>query len=170
MSSSRTDSPRNASAAGPLDRRPGYLLKRAHQAFCAATDAALRSHGLTNVQYGVLIVLEDAGRLSGAELARRCYVTAQAMNDIVVGLERRGLVVRRPHPTHGRVLEASLTEDGRRTLEASHRAVLAVEAKMTGGLDEEERERLAAALRRCVEELEGDPEPTATPGRRRPTR
>jgi DNA-binding MarR family transcriptional regulator len=145
----------HAAPAGPLGSRPGYLLKRAHQAFCAATDAGLRNHGLTNVQYGVLVVLEEAGRLSGAELARRCYVTPQAMNDLVAGLERRGLVARQPHPTHGRVLEVSLTQDGRRTLEASHRTVLAVEARMTAGLDEQERDRLVVALRRCAEQLEG---------------
>jgi DNA-binding MarR family transcriptional regulator len=144
----------NAASPGPLDSRPGYLLKRAHQAFCAATDAGLRTHGLTNVQYGVLVILDEAGRLSGAELARRCYVTAQAMNDLVAGLERRGLVTRQPHPTHGRVLEVSLTEEGRRALEASHRTVLAVEARMTAGLDEQEREQLIVALRRCAEQFE----------------
>jgi DNA-binding MarR family transcriptional regulator len=152
MDGQATESP---PSAGPLGGRPGYLIKRVHQAFCAATDAGLRSHGLTNTQYGALVVLEEAGRLSGAELARRCYVTAQAMNDLVVGLERRGLVVRRPHPTHGRVLEVSLTPEGRRALEASHRTVLAIEAQMTGGLDEQEREQLVAALRRCAERLEG---------------
>ena len=145
----------HAASAGPLGSRPGYLLKRAHQAFCAATDAGLRNHGLTNVQYGVLVVLEEAGRLSGAELARRCYVTPQAMNDLVAGLERRGLVARQPHPTHGRVLEVSLTQDGRRTLEASHRTVLAVEARMTAGLGEQERDQLIVALRGCAEQLEG---------------
>jgi DNA-binding MarR family transcriptional regulator len=154
MTSSRAKSPRRAASPGPLDSRPGYLLKRAHQAFCAATDTALLNHGLTNAQYGALIVLEDAGRLSGAELARRCYVTAQAMNDIVVGLERRGLVERQPHPTHGRILEVSLSEGGRRALEASHASVLAIETRMTQGLDEQQREQLAVALRQCVEQLE----------------
>lgn len=145
-----------ASSAGPLGGRPGYLIKRVHQAFCSATDAALRAHGLTNTQYGALVVLEEAGSLSGAELARRCYVTAQTMNDLVVGLERRGLVARRPHRTHGRVLDVSLTPEGRQALEASHRSVLAIEARMTSGLEGREREQLVAALRRCAEELEGD--------------
>jgi DNA-binding MarR family transcriptional regulator len=104
---------------------------------------------------GVLVVLEEAGRLSGAELARRCYVTTRAMNDLVAGLERRGLVARQPHATHGRVLEVSLTRDGRRTLEAGHRTVLAVEARLTAGLDEQERDQLIVALRRCAEQLEG---------------
>ena len=98
-----------------LADRPGYLLKRAHQAFCTATDAALRPHGVTNAQYAALAILEQAEGLSGAELARRCFVTPQTMNEIVVGLERSGLVARRPHATHGRVLEASLTQRGRRS-------------------------------------------------------
>ncbi|MGH2461893.1 MAG: MarR family winged helix-turn-helix transcriptional regulator, partial [Chloroflexota bacterium] len=80
-------------------------------------------------------------------LARRCFVTPQTMNEIVVSLERRGLIERRPHPTRGRVIEAALTSRGRAVLTACHQAVQAIEARLVDGLDATERNRLAASPR-----------------------
>ncbi|WP_420481531.1 MarR family winged helix-turn-helix transcriptional regulator [Actinopolymorpha pittospori] len=71
--------------------------------------------------------------LSGAELARRCFVTPQTMNQIVAGLEARALVQRAPHPTHRRILQISLSERGRTLLVEAHRGVGAVESRMTAG-------------------------------------
>jgi DNA-binding MarR family transcriptional regulator len=138
----------------PVPERVGYLLKRAQHALRTALDDALGRLGLTIAQYAALAALED-GPLSGAALARRCFVTPQAMNEVLVGLERRGLVERRPHASHGRVLEARLSPAGRAALAPAHRAVLAVEKRMVEGLDEAERRRLVSALRRCVAGLEG---------------
>src|SRR5262245_55810185 len=121
-------------------------------------DEALRPLGLTTPQYAALAALE-AGPLSGAELARRCFVTPQTMNELLVGLERRGLVARRPHATHGRVVEARLHPEGSAALATCHRAVQAVEERMVAGLDDAERRRLADALRGCVAGLEAERTP-----------
>ncbi len=91
----------------------GYQLKRAQQALRTAMDEGLRAQGLTTPQYAALTHLEADGPLSGAELARRCFVTAQTINAILVGLERARLVERAPHANHGRVIEARLTKRGR---------------------------------------------------------
>jgi DNA-binding MarR family transcriptional regulator len=58
-----------------VEGRVGYELKRAQQAFYVVVDDPLRRVGLTNAQYAVLAMLEDEGALSGAELARRLFVT-----------------------------------------------------------------------------------------------
>src|SRR3954466_11229941 len=94
--------------------RIGYQLKRAQQALRTAMDEGLRAHGLTTPQYAALTHLEAAEPLSGAELARRCFVTAQTMNAILVGLERARLVERAPHANHGRVRDEGLTNERRR--------------------------------------------------------
>jgi DNA-binding MarR family transcriptional regulator len=59
-------------------------------------------------------------------VARRETVTAQTMNQLVARLAERGLVERRGHETHGRILTIHLTEAGRRAL-ADALAVAAVE-------------------------------------------
>ena len=112
----------------------GYLLRQAWHSFHGAMESALREHGLTGAQFAVLSVLARDPALSGADLARACNTTPQAINGVLGTVERDGLVERRPHPTHGRILQASLTPAGERRLAAAAPAVRAVEARIEQGL------------------------------------
>jgi DNA-binding MarR family transcriptional regulator len=136
-----------------MEGRVGYELKRAQQAFCVVVDDALRQVGLSNAQYAVLAMLEDEGALSGAELARRLFVTPQTINQLVASLQARGLVGRAPHPFHGRILQTSLTDHGRALLATAHQRVRAVEARMVAGLSEHERHELVRLLGACAHAL-----------------
>ena len=93
--------------------RPGWLLKRAQDALNAAMTAALGDFGATLPQYAVLTALAEEPGLSNADLARRTFVTPQTMNQVLRELEQRGWVSRHPHPGHGRILQAELTDGGR---------------------------------------------------------
>jgi DNA-binding MarR family transcriptional regulator len=106
-----------------VDGRSGYLLRQAWMALQSAMETVLREHGLTAVQYGVLTVLAREPGASGADLARACHTTPQAMNGVLATLERESLIGREPHPTHGRILQVNLTSEGERRLEAAHPAV-----------------------------------------------
>jgi len=119
-------------------------------------DGALKEVGLTTPQYAALSVVEGEEGLSGALLARRCFVTPQTMNGIVVNLEKAGLLERCPHPEHGRVLQAYLTGNGEGVLARAHALVNAVEGRMLEGLTEGERTRLLSVLRGCADALEHD--------------
>jgi DNA-binding MarR family transcriptional regulator len=110
-----------------IDGRSGFLLRQAWQAFHAAMEAALRPHDLTPAQYGALSVLAREPGASGADLARGSNTTPQAMNGMLATLQREGLVERRPHPTHGRIRQVTLTEEGQRRLDAAHPAVRGLE-------------------------------------------
>ena len=78
--------------------RPGYLLKRAQSALHAAMAAALREHSTTVSQYALLTALDEEPGLSNADLARRAFVTPQTMNQVLLELEEKQWVTRRPHP------------------------------------------------------------------------
>lgn len=139
-----------------LDTRVGYQLKRAEHALRLEMDVALRNLGLTTPQYAALSVLGDEAGLSGAELARRCFVTSQTMNQILVKLEVAGFIERRPHPEHGRILSAYLTKKGKKRVLAAHEVVEVIEERMLNGLGRKKRARLQDSLRSCVEALESD--------------
>ena len=131
----------------------GYHLKRAQQALRTAMDEGLRAQGLTTPQYAALTHLEADEPLSGAELARRCFVTAQTMNAILIGLERARLVERTAHAKHGRVIEARLTKRGRAKVEDAHRTVFEIEERMLFKITPAQRRRLNQSLRRLAENL-----------------
>jgi len=116
-------------------------------------DEALRPLGLSTPQYAVLTALAAQPGRSNAELARASFVTPQTMNGIVVGLAEAGLVERRPHPSHGRVLTTDLTRRGAALLAEAHPRVTEVERRMTAPLAPGQQRELLAALRACAEAL-----------------
>jgi DNA-binding MarR family transcriptional regulator len=142
-----------ADSSDHMADRVGYQLKRAQQALRTAMDRGLTAHAITTPQYAALSALETDEPLSGAELARCCFVSAQTMNEILVGLERAGLVERLPHPEHGRVLEARLTKRGGAKLRHAHKTVLEIEARMLSGMTAAGRRGAAELLRRFVQNL-----------------
>ena len=121
-----------------VEGHSGYLLRQAWYAFRNALDARLRAEGLSGAQYAALSVLARDPGMSGADLARVCNTTPQAMNGVVTTLEREGLVARRAHPSHGRILQAFLTEEGRRRLDRATPAVRAVERTIEADMSRDE--------------------------------
>ena len=106
-----------------VEGHSSYLLRQAWQVLSGAMEIALRPHGLTGPQYGVLSVLRHHPGASGADLARATNTTPQAMNGVLATLERESLIERQRHPTHGRILQATLTGEGQRRLEAADPAI-----------------------------------------------
>lgn len=141
-----------------LEERVGYVLKQVQQALRAAMDGALRQHGLSTPQYSVLQVLDEHPGVSGAALARRCFVAAQTANEMVAQLERIGLIERH-RSDDARVLRAYLTPEGRRLVQTCDRAVAAIEERMVSHLSEKERQQLIEHLQECVEALDNVREP-----------
>lgn len=110
---------------------------------------------MTTPQYATLSALqEDRAALSGAELARRCFVTPQTMNAIVQNLETSGFVTRSESPLHGRIMNVTLTPQGKTVVSRCHRVVLRIEEQMLAHLGAAERERLAEVLLECSQALE----------------
>ena len=137
--------------------RVGYLIKRAQTVLHNAMADTLGPHGLTVTQFAVLTGLDEEPGLSNADLARRAFVTPQSMHAVLQELERLQFVVRRPHPQHRRVLQAVLTEAGRRTLTSAANAVDAMEEQMLRKLSNPARSRLASALSACIDSLTETP-------------
>src|ERR1700688_4450178 len=108
----------------------GFALKQAQQALRTRLDSGLREIGLTTPQYAVLAFLKVEAGVSNAALARRAFVTPQTMQEILVALERAGLIARTPHPEHGRVQMTELTALGRGALEADSVIVADAEARL----------------------------------------
>jgi DNA-binding MarR family transcriptional regulator len=131
----------------------GIALRRALYTFRQVLEADLRPTHLSLPLAGILFSLGREDGLSSAELARRETVTAQTMNQLVTRMVKRGLVERRRHASHGRILTLHLTDDGRRALEETLGRAAAAERRMLAGFSASERDRLVRDLNRCVEAL-----------------
>jgi DNA-binding MarR family transcriptional regulator len=111
--------------------RIAYVVRMVSGALTQEMEQALRPVKLTQIQLAALVQLSlSTGHgLSTAELAKRCGVTAQSMSSALAGLCRRGLITRAPPPTHGRVVEIRVTDDGRTLAQQAQRLTAGVNAR-----------------------------------------
>ncbi|MDY7085187.1 MAG: MarR family transcriptional regulator [Actinomycetota bacterium] len=100
---------------------------------------------LTFSQLSALTSLQLAGALTPRELADVERVQPPTMTKIVGKLEERGLVVRTPHPTDGRQVILSATEQGRAVHAQFEKARNEWLATHLADLTPDERETLAKA-------------------------
>ncbi len=111
-----------------------YLVKRLELVIRALMDDALRPLGLTTLQYTALSVLAGRGPLSSAQLARRAFLRPQTMHEMVLTLEKRGLLARERHEGNKRILLATLTGKGRALLAECGPAVQEIECALLAEL------------------------------------
>jgi DNA-binding MarR family transcriptional regulator len=76
------------------------------------------------------------------------------VNVMVKGLEASGLIRRIRHPDHGRILLASLTVSGRRSLQRGRTVARAFQERVLSELTPSDRTRLARYLR-AIERASG---------------
>ena len=134
----------------------GYDLKITQHRLRQRLDAELARFGITAPQNAVLLAVAGNPRISNAELARAAFVTPQTMQAILVNLERGGLIVRSPHPEHGRVIMTELTSAGRKAVADGAKAADAVERQMLSRLSTEEAQVLRDLLKRCAAGLDDE--------------
>ena len=144
---------RAAPEAGQRGQRLTYLVKRLEMAERARMEEVLRPLGVTLHQYTALSILERREGLSSAQLARRHFVTPQAMHQLVASREHDGLIERRPDETNRRILRAWLTEHGAEVLRACHDVVDGLEARMLSALTYAEAVVFERALEQCLAAL-----------------
>jgi DNA-binding MarR family transcriptional regulator len=133
-----------------------YAIARLHQMVFASVSERAARHGLTALQFTTLSVLNRHGvPLSNSQLARRSFMTAQSMHEVIHRLEREGLIERTPHPNHGRKLPAALTGKGRRVLAACEVAVAEFEATMLRSFSKADRTTFLNMVKAAVQNLGG---------------
>jgi len=105
---------------------------------------------LTLTQLSALAALERCGPTTPGHLAAVERVRPPSMTRVLAGLHDRGLIRRSPHPTDGRQVLVSVTDDARAMMRADRRRREAWLAQRLSTLDADQRR----ALREVVPILE----------------
>tara|TARA_R110002020_G_scaffold27552_11_gene88840 strand:- start:1570 stop:1974 length:405 start_codon:yes stop_codon:yes gene_type:complete len=132
-----------------------YLLNQANQAVRSQLEQALRGLNLTGIQYTVLSIVGTRNGISSAELSRRFFVTPQTMNEIVTGLEKRGLLQREASAENKRILTASLTGLGEETLKECDGIADGIERAAFADMSDKDFNELRRILRGRLVALRG---------------
>lgn len=140
-----------------------WLMKRAFSLQRRSVEEAMRVHGVTAAQAGVLTQLLAQPGLSSSDIARNLLITAQASTVAVIGLEGEGLIERRADANHGRIRRCFLTEKGERIAEACFPVAREVEQKLLALFDDNQRAELAELLRLYLGQLPPEAGPHSDP-------
>jgi len=127
-----------------------YLLNQVNQIARGRLDGALGPLKMTGLQFTILSVIGRHDGLSSAELSRRFFVTPQTMNELIAGLEQRKLISKSPQPTNRRILQLTLTDDGRAMVRASEAVADAIEQEIFGFLPSADYENLHALVQQVL--------------------
>lgn len=155
-------STRAAAVARPRTADPDDLREfaEAWEAFFAAARRARGRTGshpgelLTLPQYYLLAPLADGGSRPVGAVAEAAGVAQPTATRMLTALGRKGLVSRENAIDDRRVVSVSLTAAGRSAWSAKHARLQRHRAAVFSSLDEEERARGAAMLRRLAEVIE----------------
>lgn len=129
-----------------LLRRPGYLLRRAHQVAIAIFAQEAAHLSLTPPQHNALSAIRANPRCSQAEVARSVGYDRATMGAVLAGLEARGLIRRRNSATDRRLKLLTITRRGEQLLKLAEPVAERINQRMMEILAPEEREVLVQLL------------------------
>lgn len=124
----------------------GYLLRQASSATRLAVERLLADLEVTQPQFLVMTMVHAYPGCSSADVARLTMLTPQTISLIVANLERAGRLRRTVSPTHGRVQQTALTEDGRDLLMECRQRTQALDARLQASIPD----GLETAIRRWL--------------------
>ncbi|MFF5290270.1 MarR family winged helix-turn-helix transcriptional regulator [Paractinoplanes globisporus] len=135
----------------PIEGCSTFLVRHAWLSLRGVVAEALVRHDLSVAQFASLLMLDEVPGLSVADVARKVSTARQSANEMLGGLERAGLVERRPHPSDRRTQQIFLTDAGRQRLAEALPTVQAVEARLAAGFSPDEIAVVNAWLHRMTE-------------------
>jgi DNA-binding MarR family transcriptional regulator len=125
-----------------------------------SAEEALVEFGLKLWEYDVLSALRRQGEpyeLPASDLARDSMLTSGTITTRIDGLQKRGLVERRPGQTDRRVVRIRLTQAGLDAVDAALQARLARADEQLKSLPNKERQALSSALRKILVKTAAEP-------------
>lgn len=132
------------------------LLGRVSRRWRTRLDERLRHLGLTQARWQALFQLEKAGPLPQRQLAESLNIEGPTLVRLLDGLERQGLIERRPVKQDRRVRFVHLTPDAEPLLAEINQIAAELRHELLSGLEEESLAAAIAVLTEVGRRLEGD--------------
>lgn len=113
----------------------------------------LASEELSMSAFVALWTLRISGEMEGRTVAAEVGIARSSFSGLASRLEKRNLLQRRDHPSDGRSVLFSLTEEGQATIDRVWPAVNQVATQLSSHLGEARQGELADALRSVSDQL-----------------
>lgn len=143
---------------GPLDRRIGYLLRRAQIAVFRDFFATFEAHDIRPGQYSILTVIECNPGLKQGEVSAALGIKRANMVAMIDELEKRKLLRRDPSVIDRRSYALMLTAKGTRLMAALHALAERHERTIADAIGIETYRSLAQPLKAIARLFDGEAE------------
>jgi DNA-binding MarR family transcriptional regulator len=132
----------------PLASLPTWILSSAATRSHQTLHRHLAEAGVDGYAYRCIAALANLGQLSQVALGNAAALDPRDVTHTVRTLEKRGFVMRKKDPGHGRRILVSLTDEGLQTANQLSRVMADVQDRVFGRLSPEERSTLLELLAR----------------------
>src|ERR1700735_3079407 len=133
---------------------PGHLISLAARGFARLSEARLKPLGFGVGYLPVLVALKNGRAETQRDLARFARIEQPSMAQMLVRMERDGLIRRAPDPADGRSSLVSLTETAEARLPDACAVLFHGNREALEGFTDEETAQLVALLTRLTANLD----------------
>ncbi|MFY3384763.1 MarR family winged helix-turn-helix transcriptional regulator [Paracidovorax sp. MALMAid1276] len=126
----------------------GYNTRRASLAIIEVFMERMAVYDLKVVDFSVLSLVAHNPGVTSRELCATLNVLPPNMVGLIAGLEKRGLIERRPHPSDGRAMGVHLTAEGADLTARAEVTAAQLEVDATARLTATERKTLIRLLQK----------------------
>ncbi len=131
-----------------LETLLGYNARRAALAVIGVFLERMAVYDLRPVDFSVLSLVTHNPGITSRQLCAALNILAPNLVGMVNSLEKRGLIVRQPHPLDGRAMGLHLTPEGRTLMRNAERTAAQLEVDSTARLTDTERKTLLQLLKK----------------------
>lgn len=131
-----------------LETLIGYNARRAALAIIEIFLERMAVYGLRIVDFSVLSLISHNPGISSRQLCSTLNILPPNLVGMINALQKRELIVRRPHPVDGRVMGLHLTSSGVKLMRDAEQAAFELEKDATSRLTSSERATLMKLLQK----------------------
>jgi len=150
--------------AWPLEKRPGFLIRRLHQIHVALFQDKCAAFDLTPLQYSLLTALARCGTADQTTLAAEVMLDRTTTTGALKRLQSRKFIERTVHSRDRRAQMCRLTKSGARLLRQIEAAARAAHHETLAGLGKAEQKRFIVMMQKVVAARAGHADIASVPG------
>lgn len=131
-----------------LESLVGYNARRAALAIIGEFLTQMAPYGLRPVDFSVLSLITHNAGITSRQLCTALGLLPPNLVGMISALEKRGLIVRLPHPSDGRAMGLHSSAQGRKLMQDAEKTAARLEADATAQLTPAENRTLIRLLKK----------------------
>ncbi len=131
-----------------LETLVGYNARRAALVVIDQFIQRMEPFDLRTVDFSVLSLIKHNPGITSRQLCSHLNILAPNLVAMINSLEKKKVIVRKPHPLDGRAMGLHLTPKGQKLVVEAEKAVSQLEMDATNGLTATERKTLLVLLKK----------------------